>query len=205
MSARIDQLRSLLVTRFPGTVVSRFAEPEVPRQAEVQLLPGRLVEVVAAAGCGGEGLLLRGFCEKAAAAGTLALVDGADALDAGMLGAETRQRLLWLRCCGAAAAVRAADLLLRDGNLTTVLLDLRLLPERELLRLPSSVWHRLRMLAGRSNVAVGVFSPCRLVPCAAERWVMEASPGLEVLEAETSLLTTRLRPLPAADVLAFAS
>lgn len=205
MSSRIDQLRSLLVARFPGTVVSQFGDSAAARPSQVQLLPGRMVEMVAAAGCGGEGLLMRDFCEKAAAAGTLALVDGADALDASMLSGATRQRLLWLRCRGAPAAIRAADLLLRDGNLTTVLMDLRLLPERELLRLPSSVWHRLRMLAERAQVAVGVFSPCRLVPCAVSRWVMSPVFGVEALEEEAAQLATRLHALPAADALAIAS
>lgn len=203
MNPRIDQLRSLLASRFPGCMDAPQAVKSPARQPQVHLLPGKVVEVMAPAGCGGEGLLLVDFCEKAA--GAVALVDGADAFDPAMLSGAARQRLLWLRCRGAAAAVRAADLLLRDGNLPTVLMDLRLLPPRELLRLPSSVWHRLRMLAGRSHVAVGVFSPCRLVPCAAARWVLEASFGVEAMEEESTVLASRLHALPAAEALAIAS
>lgn len=204
MNARLVQLRSLIAARFPGAVDDRLAQPPAPEGlAAPQLLAGRLVEVVTSPGCGGEGLLLWHFCTEAK--GTLALVDGADAFDPPALSSAIRQRLLWLRCRGAGEAVRAADLILRDGNLSTLLLDLRLLPERELLRLPSSVWHRLRMLAERAQGAVGIFSPCRLVPCAARRWVLDAGFGVEALEEETPKLAARLHPRPAAEVLAFAS
>lgn len=187
----LADLRSLLAVRFPEAVQNCFLSPS-PRQNTVEMLPGKLVEVVADSLSGGAGVLLRRFCENAS--GVLALVDGADALDPAMLSAAARQRLLWVRCGHATAAIRAADLLLRDGNLSTVLLDLRLLPERELLRLPSSVWHRLRMLAERANAAVGIFSPCRSVPCAARRWVVAESFGLEALAESSDLLADRLHP-----------
>ncbi|MGV3663659.1 MAG: hypothetical protein ACO1TE_26045 [Prosthecobacter sp.] len=173
-------------------------------------MTGKLVEVVSTADCGGEGLLLRRFCEETT--GPVALVDGADAFDPALVTQETRQRLLWARCRRAAEAIRVADLLLRDGNLSTVLMDLRLLPARELLRLPSSVWHRLRMLAERTQVSVGIFSPCRVVPCAARRWVLESNLGLEALEEPVEMLAARLQPQaaerlfhPAAPELAIAS
>lgn len=192
MSDRLAQLRSLLASRFPGSVDPNLAEPP-SRQALTSLLPGKLVEIVpTTAGSAGEGLLLRRFCEQST--GPVALVDGANAFDPSGVTQATRQRLLWARCRHAAEAVRTADLLLRDGNLTTVLMDLRLLPARELLRLPSSVWHRLRMLAERTQVSVGIFSPCRVVPCAASRWVLETPLGLEALEQPAESLAARLQP-----------
>lgn len=191
MSDRLAHLRSLLATRFPGSLDTHFSAAP-PTQILTSLIPGKLVEIVASSGCGGEGLLLRRFCEGST--GTVALVDGADAFSPSVVTQETRQRLLWVRCHRVTEAVRAADLLLRDGNLATVLLDLRLLPLRELLRQPSSVWHRLRMLAERAHVSVGVFSPCRVVPCAARRWVLEADLGLHALEEPAETVAARLQP-----------
>lgn len=193
MNDRLSHLRSLLATRFPGSLDTHCPAAS-PVQTLTSLIPGKLVELVSAPGCGGEGLLLRRFGE--ASNGPVALVDGADAFDPSVVSQETRQRLLWVRCHRATEAVRSADLLLRDGNVATMLMDLRLLPVRELLRLPSGVWHRLRMLAERAQVAVGVFSPGRVVPCAARRWVLEAGLGLHALEEPADALTARLQPQP---------
>lgn len=191
MNHRLTELRSLLATRFPGSVDTHFSAAS-PRQNSTSLLPGKLVEIASPSGCGGEGLLLRRFCEEST--GAMALVDAANAFDPSILTQQTRQRLLWVRCHRAAEAVRTADLLLRDGNLTTVLMDLRLLPPRELLRLPSSVWHRLRMLAERAQASVGIFSPCRVVPCAAQRWLLQDSLELHALEEPVETLAARLHP-----------
>jgi hypothetical protein len=77
--------------------------------------------------------------------------------------------MLWVRCRGAGQAVQAADLLLRDGNLEAVFLDLQLNAERELRRLPSPVWHRLRVLAEGSGRTLFGFTPCRVIASAAVR------------------------------------
>lgn len=163
------QLQALLHDRFPGA--SPVFHHHNFTEAPPSLLPGRLVEVVGST----SSLLLRQFC----AGQKTALIDGADALDPSSIDSLDLQRLLWVRCHKATEAIRAADLLLRDGNLPIVLLDLRLLPQRELLSLPSSVWHRLRMLAERGNAAVAVFSPCKVVACAAQRWVSDARHSLD--------------------------
>lgn len=191
MIDRLANLRSLLATRFPGSLDTHLSAAP-PTQTLASLIPGKLIEIASSPGCGGEGLLLRRFCEQST--GLVALVDGADAFDPAVVTQETRQRLLWVRCHRATEAVRAADLLLRDGNVSTVLMDLRLLPLRELLRQPSSVWHRLRMLAERAQVSVGIFSPGRVVPCAARRWGLEEDLGLHVLEQPAETLAARLQP-----------
>lgn len=191
MSDRLAHLRSLLAARFPGSLDTHFSAAS-PTQALTTLVPGKWVEIVSFPGCGGESLLLRRFCESST--GPVALVDGADAFDPALVTQETRQRLLWVRCHRAAEAVRATDLLLRDGNVSTVLMDLRLLPLRELLRQPSSVWHRLRMLAEHAQVSAGIFSPGRVVPCAARRWGLEHGLGLHALEQPAETLAARLQP-----------
>ena len=53
------------------------------------------------------------------------LIDGADGFDLASVEPAALTRLLWVRCRSAVEAVKAADLLLRDGNLPFVLLNLR--------------------------------------------------------------------------------
>ncbi len=196
-SGSIAHLRGLLQQRFPEAMLTgpRTAE-EITPAARVDLLAGKLVEVVSEPGCTGAGLLLVNLLDDGGAETprAAALVDGGDGFDPACLPAAQRQRLLWVRCRQITECVRAADLLLRDGNLDKVVLDLRLLPRRELLGLPSSVWHRLRMLAERSHACVAVFSASRTVPCAARRWVLENAFDLASMELETGMLLQRLRP-----------
>lgn len=153
---------------------------------EVKLIEGKLVEVVSVRGGGGAGVVLRRFLEKSS--GAVGLIDGGDGFDPEGVSDEVLGRLLWVRCRKAVEAVRAADLLLRDGNLRVVLVDLRVVPERELLRLPMSVWHRLRMLAESGGTAVCVFAPCKVVACAMRRWEVRGAFGLAALEASDEVL-----------------
>ena len=161
MKNALFDLQNLLRDRFPGAMA---LSQDVRRFEVVQpaLQAGKMVEVT---GMDSSMLLHRFMAQQACA-----LIDAADALEPGGLDASTLRHLLWVRCQKASEAVRAADLLLRDGNLRTVLIDLRLRPVRELFALPSSVWHRLRLLAERGGAAVAVFSPCQVVACAAGRW-----------------------------------
>lgn len=173
MSASLAQLRDLIQQRFPSAAAPVFKRPSADSDSPA-LLPGRLVEIVGPT----SGLILRHFIHGQ----RTALIDGADAFDPAGLDPADLQHLLWVRCRKATEAIRAADLLLRDGNLPSVLLDLRLLPQRELLSLPSSVWHRLRMLAERGDAATAVFSPCKVVACAARRWFQTQERTLADLE-----------------------
>ena len=143
------QLRALLHERFPNAAPV-FHHSKLASSCPA-LVPGRLVEIVGLA----TSLVIQQFLHGQKAA----LIDGADAFEPASLNAADLLRLLWIRCSKASEAIRAADLLLRDGNLPIVLIDLRLLPQRELFALPSSVWHRLRMLAERGGAAVAVLSP----------------------------------------------
>ncbi len=178
------ELREQLRNRFPGAHGGGVRDGGKGDGSEVGLVRGKLVEVVAVGG--GAGVVMRRFLEEAE--GAVGLVDGGDGFDPEGVSDAVLGRLLWVRCRKAVEAVRAADLLLRDGNLRTVLVDLRLVPGRELAGLPMSVWHRLRMLAERGGVAVGVFTPCRVVVCAARRWEVRGTFGLTALEASDEVL-----------------
>ncbi len=109
-----------------------------------------------------------------------ALVDGGRSFDSLDLPPLVLQRLLWVLCDGAAQAVKAADLLLRDGNLPLILLDLQPLPTAQLQRIPASSWHRFHRIAEQGDAALVVLTPrpmiegVRLRIAAENRWSLEA-------------------------------
>jgi len=102
----------------------------------------------------------------------LVLIDARDRFDPGSFSAEDCRRLLWLRCRETRQALQAADLLLRDGNLPFVVLDLSALPPRELRRIPRSSWHRLRQLAEGTRTTLLALTPTPLVPGTARRLLL---------------------------------
>ena len=76
----------------------------------------------------------------------LALIDGRDSFDPCGLDNTWLQHLLWVRCSKATEAVKAADLLLRDGNFPLVIVDLVLNAPEELRKIPQTNWYRLQRL-----------------------------------------------------------
>ena len=54
----------------------------------------------------------------------MALIDGRDSFDPCALDNSILRQLLWVRCTKALEAIKAADLLLRDGNFPLVIVDL---------------------------------------------------------------------------------
>lgn len=193
MNPRLVQLQSLVAARFPAAMQTHFTKPPSISGNSVSLLPGKLVEVVSPPQGTGTGLLIQhlaGLDQK-----PLAWIDAADSLDLASLPSSLRQRLLWLRGRGAKDSLKAADMILRDGNLQTLLIDLRMVPERQLFGLPSSLWHRLRMLAEKTQASVGVFTPFKTVGCAAMRWSVNSLFDLESLHTLRSDLLHELQSI----------
>ena len=79
----------------------------------------------------------------------LALVDANDSFDPDGATNEQLAALLWVRCTGLEQAVHATDLLLRDGNLPLVVLDLMMCDGRQAQAVHSSTCHRLPTPRGR--------------------------------------------------------
>lgn len=171
----IVAFRDFLRARFPDahprqTPEAPLLRSTVPCLEALQLGKGAITEVVVPAASSGTGLLISGLIERENTCRELiALVDGSDAFDPWSVEAPALERLLWARCHTPDEAVRASDLLLRDGNIPLVLLDLQMHTPRAVQSLPSSVWHRLRMLAERGGAALCVFTPARAVGCARAR------------------------------------
>ena len=92
-------------------------------------LRGAVTEV-----CGsiaGGGLLLAAVVDAAVRDGLfVGLIDAANSFEPSDWVDEQLRRILWVMCGSAGPAIRAADILLRDGNLPVVVLDLQMLPMR---------------------------------------------------------------------------
>lgn len=146
------------------------------------LARGSVTEIVSRRRGAGAGALIAGLIQAAATAERrypLALIDGADSLDPASLSdspataAAIARQLLWVRCHHRIDhAIKAADLLLRDGNLPVVLLDLQLCRIRDIRQgVPGgmSAWHRLRSLAEKTGAVFLAFTPEPVIPSVAWR------------------------------------
>lgn len=128
----------------------------------------------------------------AAAAPGLVLIDARDRFDPASFDPASCARLLWLRCRDTDEALKAADLLLRDGNLPHILLDLAALPPREIRRIPAAAWHRLRQLAESTASALLVLTPAPMIPGTALRLTLEREFDLRDLQRSRDELMTSI-------------
>ena len=109
-----------------------------------------------------------------------ALVDAARTFEPSDCPSAALARLLVVLCEDAMQAVKSADLLLRDGNLSLVILDFQSVPPRQLQGIPANTWHRLQRLAEQTTAAVLVLTPSPMIEAAqvritgASRWTLAA-------------------------------
>lgn len=194
----IITFRDFLRARFPEAhamqpeVDAPLASGETSCIEALDLRKGGLTEVVSPAPSSGAGLLIAGLLQREGTCRELtALVDGSDAFDPWGLTAEVLEKVLWVRCGDVTKAIRATDLLLRDGNIPLVALDLQSQPVRAVQGLPSSIWHRLRMLAEKSGACLCAFTPARAVTCAQTRVLLQKRWHLmDQYRPRTDLLTS---------------
>ena len=196
----IVDLRRLLRERFPeahdraapGAAAFPSGAPAALSCLE-GAAPGTITEVVSPRPSAGSGLLIQGLLQGAAERKQyVALVDGRDVFDPQSTGLEACEKFLWARCQSASQAVKATDLLLRDGNIGLVAMDLQLTPLRELGRLPSSSWHRLRGLAEKSGANLIALTPRRIVPSAHLRVELDGTFGLDAFDLPREELHNQL-------------
>jgi len=101
-------------------------------------------------------------------------------------------QLLWVRCVQALEGVKAADLLLRDGNFPLVILDLILNPPQELRKIPQTTWYRLQRLVESMSTACLVLTRYEMVSSAQLKVVLENSWNLESLEKPDAISQLRV-------------
>jgi hypothetical protein len=197
----MEDLRRQLREKFPGAhSLERGVESAAVEGGtlfDAKMFPaGAISEVVPAGRNSGMSLLVAGLLEdeglELAGGFRMVLVDGADGFDPGSFSGEACGRLLWVRCRSAMEMVKAADLLVHDGNMPFVLLDAMGLDRRDLAGVPASAWWRLKQVAERAGCRLVVMSEKPLVPCASVRLVLDARLRLEDFDAEREELLERL-------------
>src|SRR5688572_10338684 len=143
-------------------------------------------------GCGSALVLLQLLRRAVSQNQFVALVDGRDSLDAAAVEQSTLSHLLWIRCHNADEAVKATDLVLRDGNLPVVLLDLALNPAGELRKIPPPTWYRFQRIVEQSTATFIVLTPQAMISPAEVRVTLRSRFALNAVEADQVKLTMEL-------------
>jgi hypothetical protein len=179
--ANIVQIRDLLGQRFPQVRMT-LAEKSFTRPCFATGLPqidgllqgglpkGAVTELVSPDSSGGGALALRRIVRIAGQnRQRVALIDGSDGFDPTALTNELLAGLLWVRCCDGAQALKATDLVLRDGNLPLVILDLHHNAAAQLRKIPGTTWYRLQRIIEPTPTALLVMTPRAMVSSAEAR------------------------------------
>lgn len=189
-SGSIVDLRKLLAERFPQSFISRHARLPTGIATLDELTAGGLpksaiTELTSPRVSAGSAALIHALLDHAQRSGSfLALVDGRDSFDPTAAGDARLRHLLWVRCHQPTEAVKATDLLLRDGNFPLVLLDLVLNAPEELRRIPQTSWYRLQRLVEGTSVALLVLTRRSLISSAQLKLVLDNQWQLGDLESD---------------------
>lgn len=204
-AANIIELRQLLAERFPG-LRTRADElsaakhafwptgvPQLDEPLRGGLARGGLTEIIAEQRGTGSALLMTALIHRALSENKfVAAIDGQDSLDVTQLSGDL-SRLLWVRCRSTAEALKAADLLLRDGNLPLVLLDLASNPSAQLRKIPATTWYRFQRLIEQTSAVCVVLAPGPMVAPAQVRIILRSRFSLKALEREPQELLRELK------------
>lgn len=183
---KITALRSILDSRFPASARKSGSGVSTGVRAIDEALggglpPGRLTELVSErAGSGGQLALSRLLTTTRQARQRVALIDAVDGFSPEHVSEDTLRHLVWVRPQTFAQTLAAADILVRDGNYSVLVLDLRGISDRELLNTPKSNWHRLQRAAESRPTAVLVQTTRGAVPAVPWRLMLRSTPGLSV-------------------------
>ena len=199
MSGKIIDLRNLLANRFP----------HAPMPAGTRLVTGlsfldeaiggglpkgAITELISPEVSAGSASLIHALLETAQRdCYFLALIDGRDSFDPQPLGNACLGHLLWMRCTKALEAIKAADLLLRDGNFPLLIVDLVLNPREESRKIPQTNLYRLQRLVESTSTACLVLTRQGRVSSAQLKIVLENMWNLESFEQEDAISRLRIR------------
>jgi len=196
-ASKVVDLRKLLAARFPhpspppSSVLSTGIEV-LDRIAAGGLPKSAITELISPHPSAGSASLIHALLRWAQRdRHFIALIDGADSFDPGSSNNAALRHLLWIRCRKAFDAVKAADLLLRDGNFPLVIVDLVLNPVDELRKIPQTSWYRLQRLAEAVPSACLIINRQSMVSSAQLKIVLQNSWTLADLEKENAILNLR--------------
>lgn len=192
ISANVIQLRHMLSEKFPEARMGLAAPvavaetsawptglPLIDQPLRGGLPKGTLTEIIGASS--GSATLIRQLLVSGQTQIT-AFIDGNDSLDVTPMDESILSRMLWVRCRNTDAALKAADLILRDGNLSLVLIDLKLNSEKELRKIPATVWYRFQRLIEDTATVCLVVTPCPVVSPAQTRITVASRLSIKSLE-----------------------
>ena len=197
-SAKIIDLRNLLAERFPhpcSATASRLSTGLSCLEKPIGdgLPRGAITELISPGTSAGSATLIHALIHSAYRDNYfLALIDGRDSFDPCGLDNAWLQYLLWVRCSKASEAVKAADLLLRDGNFPLVIVDLVLNAPEELHKIPQTNWYRLQRLVEVLPTACLVLTRYEMVGSSQLKLILENSWTLETLEKQGVISQLRI-------------
>ena len=197
-SGKIIDLRKLLAERFPQlpqTATTRLVTglPLLDRSSGGGLPRAALTELTSPRTSAGSASIIHALIHTAYRDNYfLALIDGRDSFDPCGLDDCSLRHLLWVRCSKASEAIRAADLLLRDGNFPLLMLDLVLNSTEELRKIPQTNWYRFQRLVELVPTACLVLTPSEMVASAQVKLVLENSWNFETLEKQNAISQIRI-------------
>ncbi len=183
----VVDLRKLLAERFPNVPVSAATRLATGLSFLDQAIGGGLpkgaiTELTTLQISAGSASLIQALLQAANRNHFfLALIDGRDSFDPQPLGNALLRNLFWVRCTTALKTIKAADLLLRDGNFPLVIVDLVLNPLEDL-KIPQTTWYRLQRLVEPTSTACLVLTRCSMVSSAQLKIVLENSWTLETFQ-----------------------
>ena len=202
----IVELRQLLAERFPGVRMSAerpetIAQhcptgiPQVDSLLRGGLPKGAITEITSTGISSGSLLFLGSLLREACQRGEwLAIVDATDSFDPAGLDAESLSRLLWVRCSNPKDAIKATDMLLHDGTVSVVALDLLFCTPNQLRKIPSSTWFRLQRILEYNSTALVVLAPEHMISNANARLVLEKRFNLDSLDQPRETLHAQIAP-----------
>ena len=193
MSGKIIDLRNLLAIRFPQAptpmgmrLVTGLASFDQPIGGG--LPKGAITELISPRRSAGSASLIHAFIHGAYRDQYfVALIDGRDSFDPCALRNSILRQLLWVRCTNALEAIKAADLLLRDGNFPLVIVDLIFNSAKELRKIPQTTWYRFQRLVESVPTACLILTRYEMVSSAQLKLVLKNSWNLETLEKQDAI------------------
>jgi len=194
----IVDLRKLLAERFPNVPVSAATRLATGLSFLDQAIGGGLpkgaiTELTTPQISAGSASLIQSLLQAANRDHFfLALIDGRDSFDPQPLGNVLLRNLFWVRCTIALKTIKAADLLLRDGNFPLVIVDLVLNPPEDL-KIPQTTWYRLQRLVEPTSTACLVLTRRSMVSSAQLKIVLENSWTLETFQNADAISRLKIR------------
>src|ERR1700680_1102427 len=193
----VVDLRNLLTERFPHAPASAEGRlitglSFLDRTIGGGLPKGAITELISPQVSAGGASLIHALIQSASGT-AVALIDGRDSFDPQPLGNACLRHLLWVRCNKASEAIKAADLLLRDGNFSLVIVDLVLNPPEELRKIPQTSWYRLQRLVEPISAVCLVLTRQSMVGSAQLKIVLENSWTLETFEKDNAISRLQFR------------